>query len=376
MQAQKQNDLTLPKRALFVDTVNLPVTGGAVCYDHDYAGSTDDLTEIGRRCRVERPSLGNIQHFAGIIMGGQQLRTAPSQGIDIGLISPHYRTRGVNVHAGRYNLAAGDILGITPESYSLHRGAVFGGPYFRVLRATDLSAAAGLVTVEQLPPGLLTPFDLGDKIVEWNEQAHLGVNWSATADSAQWLRTVTATGTPVTAPMDAGGQGGWIRQLNGTADNDLVNLQLNGESFTLAAGKPLMMEFDIQTVAIATTDFVLGLATSTTAALSGANPNANDMIAFGQPAGDSSQLLNYLVRGAGTGAFVSTGVTIANATAINCKMFYDGISAIKVWVNNALIATVTANIPTGAMSPFVYTRNVGAAANELRRRRWRIRQAV
>lgn len=200
--------------------------------------------------------------------------------------------------------------------------------------------------------------------------------FSQTADAGEWLTSITQGGAGnATITIEDDAAGGWLKLLNDAADNDLINCQLNGEAFKLESGKPLVAEWRLKVTDVSETDWSVGLAIADVD-IGGA---VTDGFGFfgGTAAGVLDSQENILAWSGknSTNTFASnstnttktdTGVDIADATAVTLQVAWDGQSKLRFYVDGALKATITSNIPDDeALSPYFYVRNDGAVAQSI-----------
>lgn len=200
--------------------------------------------------------------------------------------------------------------------------------------------------------------------------------FSQTADAGVWLTSITQAGAGnATVTVEDDAAGGWLKLLNDAADNDLINCQLNGESFKLDTGKPLVAEWRIRVADVSETDWSVGLAISDVDIGGG----VTDGFGFfgGTAAGvlDSDVNINAWCGLNSTNTFASnstnttktdTGIDTADATVVLLQVVWDGVGKLRFYVDGNLKATHTDNLPTDeALSPYFYVRNDGAVAQSL-----------
>ena len=184
--------------------------------------------------------------------------------------------------------------------------------------------------------------------------------FSMVADAGEWFVTRTATGTPTLTVLDDGANG-YLKILNGTADNDLTNLQLNGESFKLRAGKMLVFESKFNITDLTYGEFFIGLSITDTAIMGTyVTSGSSDHIGFAMLSAGPSLLYAVDKDNAGTDSSVDTGIDLVDATDVTVRIEIDGISVARFYVDGVLVGTDTANLPDNeAMTPTVELRNYG-----------------
>lgn len=190
--------------------------------------------------------------------------------------------------------------------------------------------------------------------------------FSQTADAGVWLSTVTQAGggnatITIADGSDAGRPGGALKILNDSNDNDAVELQVNGESFTLTTGLRLVFKASVKVTDVSETDWFIGVADTDTDVLGG----ANDSIGFRCP--DSTGDIDVVTEDDTTETVTDTTKDLADATWVDFAFEYDGADAVRFYVNGALVATHRTNLPdTGTyLTPTIAVRNDGAVAQSM-----------
>jgi hypothetical protein len=217
-----------------------------------------------------------------------------------------------------------------------------------IARDTSLSPTLGTSMWESCPLLALRQDPSVGTILEQN---FLGVT-PATNAIPGWT-TTTATSGAVTLDavkglkIDAGavtaGQG--------------VNIQLTSTPFTVAAGKPVWMEASVRFESLTSLkiQFLFGLAAIQTALITSNAVGTDDKIAF-----DGVTTAGTIVGDvtASTTSGTTTGLTLVNTTSYKLGI-YAQTTGVIFYVNGAQVgSTVTANIPTAALSPsFVVQAN-------------------
>ncbi|HUW18261.1 MAG TPA: hypothetical protein VMW16_03080 [Sedimentisphaerales bacterium] len=199
-----------------------------------------------------------------------------------------------------------------------------------------------------------------------------GHKFSETADKGDWLKSST-DGEPDSADVcnvaDDGPSG--ILQLtcnDANADNE--NVQLNGESFKLAVGKPLWFETKVALLDIDKCDFFIGLAIADVDILGG----VLDRVGFENlHDGNIAALIEQdeTEYNADTTSDIGDCAAIANfaATAVKLAFYWDGVDTVNFFVDGVLKKSFTDNATTilvpddEALSPvFQIKTHTGAAA--------------
>lgn len=157
--------------------------------------------------------------------------------------------------------------------------------------------------------------------------------------AGDWTSTETEAGAGDTVIALTDGEGGVLLVTNDAADNDATFLQKKGESFKFAAGKRTFFESRIKTSDATQSDIVIGLQITDTTPLA-----VTDGVYFLKADDAATVEFKSLMNSAGvTQAAVAT---MADNTWITLGFYYDGASAIEVYVNDVLVATVTVSAGT------------------------------
>tara|TARA_Y100000114_G_C11751700_1_gene324657 strand:+ start:1375 stop:2067 length:693 start_codon:yes stop_codon:yes gene_type:complete len=186
--------------------------------------------------------------------------------------------------------------------------------------------------------------------------------FSETADNGDYLVTVVDAGTDngevVKIADDA--IGGQLTITTNDADNDSVELQLNGESFKAEAEKSLIFEARIKGADVSEFDWFVGLSITDTTVLAG----VSDRIGFTSP--DATGDIDAVTEKDSTETLTDTTKDLADNTFVILRFEVEGTSKVRFYVDSALVATHTTNIPDDeALTPTLCIRNDGAAANTL-----------
>lgn len=156
---------------------------------------------------------------------------------------------------------------------------------------------------------------------------------------------ITNTGAATEALSSAHGPGGVLLLSNAAADNDLVTLQRPTEAFKFTSGKKLWFEARVKILDagsdVTQSDVFVGLIITDTSLEAG----ITDGVYFNKPDGTAGtiQFISTMNSTPTTQAAVGTFV---HNTFINLGFYYDGGTAIEVYVNNAKVATVTVALGT------------------------------
>lgn len=355
-----------PIRVFYTGTDTLQ-EGYALCYDWDAASKTvNSVTTLEDRfITVEKPSFNNLAHFAGVVAPGSAGKQGPCH---IEIIAPAYVQPNVNIWCDE-DVAAADLLGITPGSYAFTKGAIYDGIFrARSLEAQDRSSTAGPVMVQFGP----IEVSAEERMAAVNEIIGLGDVGSAVATTAagQWLYTEITAGS--VAPTSDGA----LLLTGGSAtDADGVQIQRGGLGVILAAGRKLYMSLEVMPANVANADLFFGLAElDTTLIASSAITSANHL---GWTKFTSDGVMLHNGEKASAGATTAAG-TLVDATWSKFAMLVNGVTSSAQYINNVAVAGLaTANIPIVGITPsFVCQVNATATAPTLSVRRFALRQQL
>jgi predicted RecA/RadA family phage recombinase len=240
--------------------------------------------------------------------------------------------------------------------------------------AADKAAAATTADVKLNVPGFKDPHNFCEM-----DDDFMDASISETADAARWLATL------VDGDSDEGevlgiaddSAGGQLTCTTNDKDNDLNNLQWNGEAFKLQAGKPLVFEaLGVAVDDVDTMDLFIGLCITDATAIAG----ATDCVGFRIADGTASVVLECVSEKDSTEeSTTDTDATLADATEVDLRIVFDGGSSpsILFYVDDTLVATHSTTVPDDEfLTPTLEIRNASAAASTLsvdRVRCWQMR---
>lgn len=157
--------------------------------------------------------------------------------------------------------------------------------------------------------------------------------------AADWVITTTEAGAGNATEALAGDElNGALLITNDDADNDLDSLQHTQEVWKLASGKRLWMELKLKVNDADQVDEFWGLCVTDTTPLV-----ATDRIGFQITDGDAS--IDAISEKDSTETNTDTGADAADDTYVTLGIHWDGQSKAEFYVNRALKATHTTNIP-------------------------------
>lgn len=179
--------------------------------------------------------------------------------------------------------------------------------------------------------------------------------------AGDWVITTTEAGAGSATEALSDADGGVLVITNDDADDDNDFLQWAGgsggaiESFLLESGKKTWFKARFKVSDATDSDFVIGLQITDTSPLA-----VSDGVFFSKADGSTSMTLEVEKDGAATS---TTAATIADDTYVVAGFFYDGASAIKVYVDDVLVGeSVTTNIPDDEELGISFGIQNGAAA--------------
>lgn len=182
--------------------------------------------------------------------------------------------------------------------------------------------------------------------------------------AADWVIFTTEAGggaaTEALGPQEVGGA---LVITNDNFDNDLDSLQQAdgagavGEYWQLSAGKRLWFNMKVKVTDADQQDNFYGLCITDTTPLA-----ATDRIGFQTT--DASASIDVLCEKDSTETLTASGVDGVDATYNDLKFYWDGISRVYYYVDNALVATHSTNIPDDEqLALTIHHQNGEAAAN-------------
>lgn len=166
---------------------------------------------------------------------------------------------------------------------------------------------------------------------EW----HVYFNDFDTYVAGEWTITTTEAGAGDATEALTDVDGGCLLITNDAADNDADYFQKVGESFLMESGKQAFFKARFKVSDATQSDFVMGLQITDTTPL-----DATDGIYFMKDDGDAN-LDVYCRKNATTGSTSATAIhTVVSDTFLTVGWAYDGISAVKYFVNDVHLGTL------------------------------------
>lgn len=210
------------------------------------------------------------------------------------------------------------------------------------LRDTTLSPALGASLWEDCPilaliadPSIGTVLD--ENFLKVTPATDAIPGWTTTTATTGAVTLDTAKGLKIDSGAVTAGQG--------------VNLQLTSLPFTVAASKPVWFEgsFRFEGQASLKIQCLIGLAVASTTLITSNAVGTDDKIAFDGVV-TNGVLLSDCTKSTTSGT--GTGFTVANNTTfkLGIRAYSDKV---EFWVNGAVVKTLTANIPTAALTPSI-----------------------
>lgn len=255
--------------------------------------------------------------------------------------------------------ANGNQIGVNMNGSSASSGETFSAILWNVNGANDYRtvSATSVQWIEDFISGALED----------------GSKFSETADKADWLKTSVDTDSDAgdVCSISDDAPGGWLTLTTNDHASDSEELQLNGEAFKLATGKPLELEARLMVADADVATWFIGLAITDTTVMAG----ATDRVGFQC---DNDGNIDALVEQDTTESKTDTGEDIADGSlatastkAVVLKFAWDGAGTVRFYVDGVLKTTQTDNgttvvIPDDeAMTPTIALKNSSAAANTL-----------
>jgi hypothetical protein len=199
---------------------------------------------------------------------------------------------------------------------------------------------------------------VGEKVSTFLED-FVGTPFSGADAPAAYTTTLVEVGAgETTVALKAGADNGALVITADANDNDGANVQALGEAFKLASGFPLYFGVKFRVSEATQSDFLLGLAITTTDALGG----VTDGIYFRKV--DASTTCN-LVLEKDSAETEAAALTIAAATDYVLEFYFDGTN-VDFYVNGVLgTRPAITNLPDNEyLSPVMHFLNGAAGAGK------------
>ena len=285
--------------------------------------------------------------------------------------------------SGVARVTAADTFAVDAALYTANDGKVTdsAGSGRRIGSALQAATAAGdvvaaLINVysgDSLGSNLDKVRFLEDFLTGCTEDGH---KFSETADKADWLKTSVDTdsdsGDACIVQDDAPG-GILLLKCNDNA-LDSEQLQLNGESFKLAVGKPLTFRTRIAVEDADKITLFVGLALTDTTVLAG----VTDRVGFQIDVAGADGSIDCLVEQDNTESNTDSTADISDGTlatfattSVELEFYWDGVSAVKFFVDGVLKVTKTDDAATvlipddEALTPTIALQNSEGATQSV-----------
>lgn len=176
-------------------------------------------------------------------------------------------------------------------------------------------------------------------------------------DATDWAINTTEAGSGnASEAIAADERCGALLLTNDDANDDLDALQSAEEFVSLTAGKPVWFETRLKVSDADQMDLLVGLAITDSTVL-----DASDRVGF-RLTDESASLACFTTKDSTT-TTTSAVATLADATYVVLGFHYDGAGKVKFFVNRALVATHTTNIPDDEnLALTIHIQNGEAAA--------------
>jgi hypothetical protein len=168
--------------------------------------------------------------------------------------------------------------------------------------------------------------------------------------------TLTETDAGATQAVKADHLGGALALTNTNTEDHIVQIQSAEEWIKLSAGKRVWFETRVKMDNVGQNDGFLGFATTDTTILAG----TTDSVGFRWV--DESAAVTAVTEDNTSETTTSSVHTWVAAAYATLGFYWDGVSAVRFYVNRALVATHTANIEQTNQLALTVTMQAGAAA--------------
>ena len=316
--------------------------GEFVCFNHD-ASTANDQEYV-----VETPAGANIRYPAGIIAKDAVADANGVAHIDIIPWSRVMSLPGIEVFTDQ-SIAAGDLLGPQPGTRKLRKGLLYGYAVLRASQTVDRSSTAGTVR------GTLRP-EVGE-IERLRFQSEIYDDFMNYVTVHEGLTSSLGTGCTATAAASV-----LTIAVDGNADNDQAIVASTAALVVPAVGKPFYLEAyaTVTDAATANGDYFIGLHDGTISATipiadDDSLTSTNESFAIFTALAGAKSFWKFQTNddGATQNSTTTTAPAFATATAYRFGILWDGVSSYLAFINDTLVATHTADLPTGKSLKFV-----------------------
>tara|TARA_R110000824_G_scaffold10331_4_gene45762 strand:- start:987 stop:1676 length:690 start_codon:yes stop_codon:yes gene_type:complete len=169
-------------------------------------------------------------------------------------------------------------------------------------------------------------------------------DFDTTPIAAQWTLTATSAGSGTSAITVPDADGGLARITTAANENDGIFAEWISESFLLESGKKTFIKTRFQVGDAIQSDLIVGLHSTDTTPLDAA-------MRFAFVSEDASASVFFNSDNNTTDSDSSSLATLADDTFITLAVYYDGVTTIKCFANDALINTMTSiTVPAAEMA--------------------------
>lgn len=179
-----------------------------------------------------------------------------------------------------------------------------------------------------------------------------------TFTAGDWTITETEAGAGDASQVITDEANGVLLITNDAADNDLVSMQLVGESFLPAAGRDIWFKTKLKISDATDSDFLVGLVVTDTSPLTNANG-----IYFIKP--DDAAVVNFVTNASSTATTSSSVHTAVADTYVTLGFRVSGTGIVDYYVNDVYGGRHTTNIPTTELKVTIHIQNGAAAAKTM-----------
>lgn len=188
-----------------------------------------------------------------------------------------------------------------------------------------------------------------------------GGKFAETANQGEWLATFTeAGGGDAAINISDDEPGGVVALVNDAADNDSIEIQLNGEAFKVNADKDIYFQARIKVDDADLCDWFIGLATTDTTVIDG----TTESIGFRNASNTAD--IRTICEDNSTETTSDTGEDMADDTFVILSFHVIGNTKVKYFVNGIQKAESITNIPDGdAVTLTAAVQNASAVSRTL-----------
>lgn len=175
-------------------------------------------------------------------------------------------------------------------------------------------------------------------------------------DVVGWTETATSAGAGTSAAAIADADGGILRITTAANENDGLFLESQGESFLLETGKKAWIKARFALGDAIQSDFIIGLHSTDTTPLDAA-------LRFAFISEDGSAALFFNCDDNTTDTDSDTLVTLEDDTFVSVAAYWDGVSTVALYVNDAHVTSLTdLSVPGAEMAMGIGYLNGAAGA--------------